>query len=49
MEFPGVSKKEHAKFPEVNKKQTGISKGDQEKIVWNFEGTWFWPRNFQGI
>ena len=43
MEFPGVSKKEHMEFPGVNYKQTGISKGDQEKIVCNLQGLGFRP------
>ena len=43
MEFPGVSKKEHMEFPGVSYKQTGISKGDQEKIVCNLQGLGFRP------
>ena len=42
MEFPGVSKKEHVKFPEL----TEVFKGDQEKIVWKFQGTWFLALEF---
>ena len=46
MEFPGESKKEHVEFPGFNEKQNGILKGDQEKIVWNFQGTWFLALEF---
>ena len=34
MEFPGVLKKWFVEFPEVNKKNRGISSGDQENIMW---------------
>ena len=30
MEFPGISKKLQEEFPEVNWKQSGTSRGDQE-------------------
>ena len=40
MEFPGVLKKQNVEIPRVNKKG-GISRSDQEKIVWNFHGSWF--------
>ena len=36
MEFPGVLKKKQVHFPGVNQKQCEISRGDQEKIMWNF-------------
>ena len=39
MEFPGVPKKLHVEFLGVNQKQSGISKGDQGKIMWNFHGS----------
>ena len=41
MKFPEVSKKQYVEFPGVNKKQSGISNGDQEEIMWNFQGSLF--------
>ena len=41
MEFPGVSKKYSVDFPGVNSKRGVISKGNQEKIMWDFQGSWF--------
>ena len=41
MEFPGVLTKWQVDFPGVNFKQHVISRGDQEKIMWNFQGSWF--------
>ena len=40
MAFPVVLKKQQVEFPQVNQKQQGISRGDQEKIMWNFQGPW---------
>ena len=40
-EFPGVLKNWNVEIPGVNTKRSGISKGDQEKIIWNFHGSWF--------
>ena len=39
MEFPGVLKKSHVEFPGVDYKQSRISKGHQEKIMWSFQGS----------
>ena len=36
MEFSRVLKKKELHFPGVNQEQCEISRGDQEKIVWNF-------------
>ena len=33
IEFPGVSKKWHVEFKVANENESGISKGDQEKIM----------------
>ena len=45
MKFPGVSKKEHVKFPGV----TGISKSDQEKNSVEFpEDLVYGPGIFKG-
>ena len=33
IEFPGAFKKQHAEFPGVNQRQSGISKEDQEKFM----------------
>ena len=33
IEIPGLFKKQHAEFPGVNKKQIGISKGEQETFM----------------
>ena len=41
MEFPRVLKKQQADFQGVNYKQCGISTDNQEKIMWNFQGSWF--------
>ena len=41
IEFSGVLRKYQVDFPGVNYKQHGISRGDQEKIMWNFQGSWF--------
>ena len=38
MEFPGEFKKKQVDFPGVNYQ---ISRGDQEKIMRNFQGSWF--------
>ena len=35
MEFPWVLKKQNVEIPGINKKRSGISRGDQEKIMWN--------------
>ena len=44
MEFPGVLK-EHAEIPGVNLKN-GISRADQEKIMWKFHRYWFLTLKF---
>ena len=52
LEIPRLKTKNHGnstrsfldhpwKFLIVNLKRSGISRGDQEKIVWNFHGSWF--------
>ena len=46
MEFPGVSQKQHVEFLGINQKRSGISKGDQEKIMWNFHGSLFLALEF---
>ena len=38
VEFSGVLKKQQVDIPEVSH---GTSKGDQEKIMWNFQRSWF--------
>ena len=44
MKFPGVIKKKQVHFPGVNQKQCDISRGDQEKVMWNFyKGLCFRP------
>ena len=45
-ESSGVSKKQHVQFSGVNEKQSGISKSDQEKKMWNFQGFWIFPLEF---
>ena len=38
---------EDMKFPGVYQKRAcGISKGDQENIIWNFQGSWFLALKF---
>ena len=37
---------EDMEFPGVNWKQSAISKGDQEKIMWNFQGSLFLALEF---
>ena len=41
MEFPGVLKKDHVEIPGVKQKRSAISRGGQEKFMWNFNGSWF--------
>ena len=41
MEFSGLLKKRNVEIPGVNKKRSGISKDDSEKLMWNFHGSWF--------
>ena len=41
MDFLGISKKEHVEFLQGFIKTKQISKGDQEKIMWNFQGSSF--------
>ena len=41
MQFPGVLKKEHVKILGINQKRSGFSNGVQEKLIWNFYGSWF--------
>ena len=40
-------------FPGINEKRSGISKPDQEKIMWNFQRSWTldlkFPRNLTKI
>ena len=44
MKFPGVIKKKQVHFPGVIQKQCDISRGDQEKVMWNFyKGLCFRP------
>ena len=40
--FLGYQKRSMWKFQEL----TGVSKGDKEKIVWKFQGTWFLTLEF---
>ena len=49
MEFPGVSKKQHMECPGVNQKRSGISKGEQEKTMWNFHGSQFLALDTMGL
>ena len=46
MEFPGVSKKYRLKFLGVNQKRSGISNGDEEKTMWNFQGSLYLTLEF---
>ena len=46
IEFPGVSKKWHMEFKVANENESGISKGDQEKIIWNFQESLFLELEF---
>ena len=39
MDFPGVSKKQHAELTDVNSLQSGIYRFEQEKIMWTFQGS----------
>ena len=39
-EFPEVLKK-HVEIPAVNRKRSGISRGDHEKFILNFCESWF--------
>lgn len=43
-EFPGVVKKRLAEFPAV-----AISKGYQEKAMWNFQGVLCFALEFPGV
>ena len=45
MEFLGVLKKKNMEILAVNKKG-GISRGVQEKLMWNFHGSWFLTLEF---
>ena len=49
MEFPGVLKKEHVEIPGVKYKRSGISRDNQEQIMWDIQGFCFWCLNFQGV
>ena len=46
IEFPGVSKKWHMEFKVANENESGISKGDQEIIIWNFQESLFLELEF---
>ena len=46
MEFPGVLKKNHVEFLEINSKRSRISRGDQEKIMRNSQGSWILALEF---
>ena len=39
VEFPGVTTKLHVEFLGINQKRSGISKGNQGKIMWDFHGS----------
>ena len=41
MEFPGALKKQKVDVPGANNKKNRISRGDQEKIMWIFQGSQF--------
>ena len=43
MEILWVWKKKHMEIPGVNQnqKRSEVSRGDQEKIMWNFHGSWY--------
>ena len=45
MEISWVWKRKHMEIPGVNQnqKRSEVSRGDQEKIMWNFHGSWFLP------
>ena len=47
IEWPlGVLKKEYAESTGINQKRSGISRGIQEKIIWNFYGSCFFTLDF---
>ena len=46
MKFSKSLTKYQMDLPWVNSKQCGISRGDQEKLYWNFQGSWFWALKF---
>ena len=46
MKLSGVLKKEHVEILGVNLKRSEISRGVQEKLMWNFHGFWFLTLEF---
>ena len=46
IKFLGVLKKEHVEISGLNQKRSGISKGFQEKLMWNFHGSSFFTLEF---
>ena len=52
MEIPEVLEKDHVEIPGLSSNGRGISRGVQEKLMFNFlvlQGLHFWIWNFQGI
>ena len=43
MEFPWILKEEYV---EVNRKRSWISRGIQQKLMWNFHASWFLTLKF---
>ena len=46
MKFPGPLKKQQVDFPRVNQKLCRICRGNQEKIMRNFQRSWFLTLKF---
>ena len=47
MEFPGVLKKKRGNSR--GQKRSGNSSGIQEKLMWNFRGSWFFTLEFPRV